>query len=96
MATSLAWLQSPSSSGIGVHDSLITLRMTAVRFFEMSGSNYQTTRRNSPEYLLPQHALGGNLEPIFSYCLEYFWLFFPLLYCVLLGHGWFSVIAIKR
>jgi hypothetical protein len=33
----------------------ITLKIKAVRSFEMPGSNYPTTRRNNPAYLLPQH-----------------------------------------
>ena len=31
-------------------------------FFETSGSNYPTTRRNNPEDLVPQQSLDGNLN----------------------------------
>jgi hypothetical protein len=72
---------------------LITLKMKAILFFEASGRNYPTTRRNNPKYLISQHSCGGNLKSRFDIVNNVFlsvhFIFF--IYYVLLVHGWFSM-----
>jgi hypothetical protein len=41
------------------HESLISLRMKAVRFFETSGTNNPATRNNNAEDLLSQQSRRG-------------------------------------
>jgi hypothetical protein len=61
--------------------------MMAVRFFESSGINYQTTRRNSSEDPVPQHTLNRNFpghyfRVVKSILISDYFIFF--IYCVLL------------
>jgi hypothetical protein len=39
----------------------------AALLFETSDSNYQTTRRYSPEHLLSQQSRGGQLKSLFPH-----------------------------
>ena len=68
-----------ATSGIG-HDTgtatsfqrglirLLPLKMTALRSFENSASNYSTTKRNSPEDLVPQYESGLATNNVFQLC----------------------------
>jgi hypothetical protein len=58
--------------------------MKTAPFFPMSGRNYLTKWRETPEYLVPQKAVGVDLKLLFSYCSEhiYYDYFVFFFYCV--------------
>jgi hypothetical protein len=66
------------------------MKNKALRFFESSGTNYSTTRRNNPEGQISPQLRGGNIKALLLLII-YLFMIMSFMHYVLSVHDSFSV-----